>query len=402
MSDFPTFDDLFRAGRDEALIRQGKLTREVIEREGTDANILNALSATAAEQVIDQLVDVEAGLFLDSAEGQALDRIVFDRYGLVRKSASPALGSVAFSVSTPTVAAFIIPSGTLLASTDGIQYITTQQVQFPINTLGPVLVPIRSVLAGKAQQAAVGTIISIINSISGAPNSLVVTNTVATSGADDDESDDSLRARARAFFTTARRGTIAAIEAGALAVQGVRTATAFEVIDALGRPARFVLLVVSDPYTDALAKLAVIPPTYDAQSKQLALAVFNGLSDVRPAGIFVQVEVAQVVLQPIQLVLTFQAGADADATAEEARSIVVSYVNSLSPGAPFIRQNAVNALRTIGGLFITGNEVASPPGNVTTRPLQVLRTSLSLVVAISSQTGTPLALTSNPDAFTEV
>lgn len=400
MADFPSFDDLFRAGRDEALIRQGKLTREVIEREGSDANILNALSAAAGEQVIDQLTDTESGLFLDSAEDEALDRLVFDRYGLVRKSASPALGSVSFSVSTATTAAFTIPAGTLLASLDGIQYATTQSVLFPLNSVGPVLAPISSVLAGKSQQAAANTITSLISSITGAPSSLVVTNTIATAGADDDELDDSLRDRARQFFITARRGTIAAIETGALAVQGVRTAKAFEVNDALGRPARFVLLVVSDAFTDALANLSATPPTYAAQSKQLALAVFNGLSDVRPAGIFVQVVVAQVILQPIQLALTFQAGVDADATAEEARSLVTSYINSLQPGVSLTRANIVNAIRSVSGLFITGNEVASPAGDVAVRPLQVLRTSLSLVVASASQVGSPLSLTSNPDAFT--
>jgi len=45
MGDFPNFQDLFRVGRDEALVRNGKLTKASIEREGGDANILNAAAA---------------------------------------------------------------------------------------------------------------------------------------------------------------------------------------------------------------------------------------------------------------------------------------------------------------------------------------------------------------------
>lgn len=399
MADFPTYNDLFRAARDEVLIRQGKLTREIVEREGTDANILTALASAAGEQVVNQLADVASGLYLDSAKEEALDRLVFDRYGIVRKSASPALGSVDFTTSVVTVAAFTIPAGTLLSTADGIQFVTSDAALFPLGSAGPVVVAVRSVLAGKSQQAAINKITSIIGTIPNAPGNLSVNNSKATSGADDDESDDSLRSRARAFFVTARRGTIAAIEAAALGISGVRTAKAIEVLDGLGRPARFVLLVVADAFTDQLAKLDTIPPSYDLQSKQLAVSVFSGLSDIRPAGIFIQVEVASVILQPVTLALTFQAGVGADRVALEARATVVNAINALKPGATMVRTALVEALRIVPGLVITGGEIASPAGDVTAKPLQVLRSTLALVTAASSQTGTPLALSSNPDAF---
>jgi hypothetical protein len=242
-------------------------------------------------------------------------------------------------------------------------------------------VPIRSVLAGIAQQAAVGTLTAIVGAIPGAPSGLVVTNSLATAAADDDEADESLRGRARAFWTTVRRGTLGAIQAGALGVPGVRTAEVFETLDATGRPARMCQLVVSDAFTDALVNLDVVPATYQTQAQTLASAVFAGLSDVRAGGIYIDVQVAQVVLQAVRLALSFNAGVDTDAVAQEARSVVVGLVNEKPPGSNFARSAIVDGLRTVPGLYITGDEVLSPAGDVIAQPLQAIRTSLALVTA---------------------
>jgi hypothetical protein len=260
-------------------------------------------------------------------------------------------------------------------------------------------VPVRSNLAGADQQAEIGTITSITSTIVGAPTDLVVTNSVATGGADDEEEDESLRDRARRFFLTAEKGTLAALETGALAVPGVTKASAIEVLDALGRPSRWVQLIVADRFSEALTDLGASDPAYDAQSQQLAQAVFFALSDTRGGGIFVQVIVAQVILQSVQLQLTFVAGVDADVVALEARAQVVNYMNSLQPGASFVVDDAINVLRPLTGLVITENEIVSPAGDVLPKATQVLRTNLALVTATAIQSSQPVALTTNPDAF---
>jgi hypothetical protein len=381
VADFVNFTDLFRAARDEVLAREGRLTRAVVERPGTDANLLLAGGAGAADEVLKQLFEVEAGVFLDTAVGQALDRWVFDRYGLLRKPASAAIGEVSFTTTAANPIAFAIPANTLLSTASGIQFVTTAGASFPFGSIGPIVVPVRSVLAGVDQQAAPNTITNLVSQITNQPTDLAVTNPLATAGADDDESDDSLRARARAFFTTARRGTIAAIEQGALAVPGVRTAQAFEVLDPFARPNRLVQLVVSDAFTDSLVGVSPVPTSYATQSQAFAATVFAGLSDVRAAGIFVDVIVAQVILLPITLHLTFNSGADPNETTSEAKAVAVNYTNGLAPGASFIVDDLIDQLRAIPGLFITGNEVASPNGDVVPMTLQALRTSLSIVTA---------------------
>lgn len=399
MPDFPKFGELFRVGRDEALVRNAKISREMVEREGTDANILVASSAAMADEVSGQLTDLDAALFLDSAVGQVLDRLVFDRYGMTRKPAAAAIGSANFYTATAAPATFSIPLNTLLQTASGVQYLTSESAVYPAGSAGPVVVAVRSAKAGADQAAKIGTITSIAGQISGSPANLTVRNTLATTGADDAEQDDALRARARNFFVTARRGTMKALEAAALNVPGVRQAVAFEYIDGFGRPTRSVQLVVTDAFTEQFADYSTVPPLYQAQSQAISANVVQALADVRPAGTYVRVYVANVILQPMQLTLAFTAGANVNDSALAARAAVVAYVNGLEPGATLSASAMLSKLQNVAGLAFTGGELLSPVGDVVPQPLQVIRASLALVSAVAAQTDQPIVTGSNPDSY---
>lgn len=379
MADFPTFRDLFRVARDEVLARNSLLTRVIVEREGSDANALTAAGVSTGDATIGQLIRVDAALHLDSAKGEDLDRLVFDRYGLLRKPAVAASGTVQFTLPAPAASGFSIPAGTRLSTSDNIVFTTLTQVTFPSGSSGPISVNVQSVLAGLSQQAQKSTITSILSTIPGAAPSLAVTNALATVGAADKESDSSLRNRAKKFYTTAARGTLAAIQAGALAVLGVETATAFEVLDENGGGARLVEVVVADQFTEQLVDATVTPVAYQTQANTLANTVLAGLVDVRAAGIQVAVIVGVVQLIGVTLALRFKAGADVDATTAAAKAAIVNYTNSLAPGASFIVDDAQKALQTVPGLFVTGGEIVSPSGDVIPTALQVIRTSFGLV-----------------------
>lgn len=400
MPDLPRFTDYFAIARGELLSRQALITRDVVDRDGTDANVLVAAMAAMAEEVTAQLAFVAAGLFLDSAKDQQLDRLLFDRFGLARKSASGSQGSVIFSLPAPAAGGFVIPDSTTLQALDGNQFLTVGNQLFLSGTTS-LVVPVRSSLAGSGQAEKPAQITAIIGQITNAPAGLSVNNTLATFGASDDETNEDYRQRGRNFFISARRGTKAAIEAGALSVPGVVRASATEVLDALGRPARLVLLAIADQYTDQFASFTVVPPAYQVQSQQFAAAVFAGLDDYRAAGIYVQVIVAQTILQAITLALTFAAGADVDYTATLAKAAVVNYVNSLAPGFPFVPGDLQKIIAGVPGLIISGNEIQSPPGVVQPKPLQVLRSSLGLVLAAAAQgLSQPVLVGTSPDLYT--
>ena len=376
--DRPTYSDLFQVARNQLLIANPRLT--AVDREGSDANALVASIAAVGDEVSQQVAYVAAASFLDTADGTALDRLVFDRYGLVRKPAAAALGTVQFTSAAGAASTFGIPENTLLTTSDGVQFQTTEPVTFPINSNGPISAPVRSVLAGATQQVRAGTIVAVVSPIGGAPADLAVTNALATSGAADPETDNELRERARRFFTTVQRGTLAAIEQAARNVPGVRYATAFEDVDQFGAQSGYVSLVVTDQYTDTLATLSVVPPAYQAQSQVLAQQVALAVDQARAAGIYVATLVAQVVLQPVTLRLRVKAGFDSAAVTLQARAVCVQVVNALPPGAVLTVAALESALANVQGLYFVGDEVIVPAATIAPTPLQVLRTNLQLVV----------------------
>lgn len=409
--DFPQFQDIFAIGAGEILSLNGNLTVESVNRDGSDINVDVAAAAAIGDECIGQLTNVAAANFLDSASGVRLDRLLYDRYGLLRKPAAPGIGSVQFQVlqggapvANPT--AFAIPINTVVQTINGTQFITTATEVYPLGALGPITVAVQSVLAGAAQQAAIGTITNLVSPIPNgpvSPSSIVINNPLATAGAADEETDPQFRARGRAFFTTARRGTLDAIVQGALAVPGVQSAEAFDLTGATGSPDRYVQLVITDAYTDSLAVLSTVPPAYQAQSQVLSLTVFNALANVRSGGIYVQVTVAQAIMQPALLALSFNASANTlpggvDGVAQRARAAVVMYTNALPPGATWARAAAQKAVAAVPGLQVTGNEIASPVGDVVPTPLQVIKTSMAIVLASALGVGVVLNANLNPDA----
>lgn len=390
---------MFRVARDELLARNSRLRRDAAERDGSDVNIILNTMAGVADEVVLHLTRMCAGQFLDSASGQYLRRLVFDRYGMSAKGASASVGTVQFSTTVLTTVQFGIPAGTKLQTQDGRQFTTTSDATFPASSLGPVSVAVRSLNAGLSQQAKAGTITSILSTVVGAPSTFRVNNPLATSGGADAEEDDDLVARAKAFWSTAQKGTLSAVREAALAVSGVKRATSFEGLDTLGRPNKHVQLVISDSFTDALVSHDVVPAAYATQSQMLADLVFQSLDDVRPAGTFVDVVVAQVVLQSVQLSLSFNTSANVDTTALAARAAVVNYVNGLSPGTALTVDGILTVLRSIQGLVVTGSEVVSPAGTITPERLQVFRTLLNMVSTVSTNPNRAIQSSLNPDSL---
>lgn len=392
MADLPSFDRLFRLARNEILSRQPALSLDIVERPGSDANILVAAATAVADEVIGQLGNIAQGLYISSAEREQLDTLLGDRYGLGRKVAGSAVGTVQFTTTAPA-SAFVIPKNTELISTTGVRFQTVQAVTFPAGT-GPVSVQVRSTLSGADQQCKAGTITTIGAPIPSQPNDLAVTNVLATAGATDVESDESYRERGRAFFTTASKGTLDAIRQGGLATPGVLFATAFESVNDQGLPAPQVQLVVTDQFTESLLSLSTgpLPSSYVTQSNQLAQLVYQTLQAYRAGGIYVNVVVGKVVVQAVTLSLSFYAGVDIDAVTTQARAACVNYINNLSPGQTLDPAALGQLITNIRGLT-PASVVVTPNGPVVPKPVQVLRTSLPLVNAVNGLLGFPIGQT---------
>jgi len=379
VADLPTFDDLFRIGKLEALSRNRKLSASEFDRKGSDLNILTALSAAMADECVGQLANLWAASFAGTARGAALDRKITDIYpDLTRKQASPSVGYVTFSFTSGTT--FTIPDGTRLTTEDGIQFIVVGDAAVA-STESTKRVPIRSSQAGSGQKAGVGKINSIMDQITSAPANISVSNTAATFGGEDREEDSDYLVRFRLHYLAARRATKGAIQAAVLGVPGVVKCTVIENLDALGRPIGYVKAVVADSYTEQFANTAVLPVTYQVQEAALSSQIHSVLEEWRAAGVGVVVEVAKVVMQPIRVSLTYLAGVDEDSIRARVLALLIQYVNNLPPGTVLRLQAIKDTIAQVPGLYITGSEVISPIGDVVPEVNEVLRTSSSFVRA---------------------
>jgi len=398
--DLPREDTLFRIGAAEVLDTNTDLALTAVTRDGSDSNNMIAGGAAMGSEVVAQLASVVEGNFLDTAIGIKLDKLAWDRYGILRKPAGPSFVDVQFSTVAAAPTAFNIPAGTSLSSSDGKQFITVDDIAYPLGSVGPITVQARSQLAGANQRVGIGKITSIVSQIAGQPADLTVTNAAASAGGADRERDDDFRARIRKFWRAFRGGVKAAVEFAALSVPGVVKATAFEGVDSVGRQNRITGLVVTDQFTDALVKQGVDVPTYDTQSQAFARTVFNGLDEWRAMGISVDVFVAQVILVPVTLRLRFRAGANTQLATLMARAVVVDVCNSLRPGDTFDPAAVVARLRAVPGLDVVGDEIENPAGIVIPVSIyQVLRTTMALV-QVSTLASTPIAeITSSLSTF---
>lgn len=376
MADLPNFQDLFRIGRDEALSRNDRLTLEEIERKGSDLNNLIAASAAMSDDVMGQLAQLKAEVFAGTARFDALDRLILDRYpGLVRKQASPSFGYVTFSFSPAVAAAFSIPDGTQLSTADGVQFITVGAATVAIGATSAE-VPIRSVLAGAQQKAKPGAINSLLAQIVGAPASgTTVSNTAATFGGEDRESDSDYVTRSRTYFLSQRRATKPAIEQAVLTIPGIVKCNVFENLDTLGRPIGYVQIVVADSYTEQFVTASTLPASYAAQRANLSVQITTTLEDWRAAGVGVQVVFGTVVLQSVRVALAYLPGVDQEAVKTVVLAKIIQHINGLKPGETLELDTLRQLAQTTSGVYTTGNEIVTPTGNVVPRPGEVLRTS---------------------------
>jgi hypothetical protein len=204
---------------------------------------------------------------------------------------------------------------------------------------------------------------------------MTVSNTAATFGGEDRESDTDYVTRSRTYFLSQRRATKSAIEQAVLSIPGVRKCTVFENLDTLGRPIGYVQIVVADSYTEQFVTASTLPATYATQLANLAVQIETVLEDWRSAGVGVQVVFATVVLQSIRVSLAYLPGVDQESVKTVVLARIIQHVNGLKPGEALNISELRNLAQTTSGVYATGNEIVTPTGNVMPRPGEVLRTS---------------------------
>lgn len=371
--DTPTRSEFFDIGAAEIRARSDarppgfRVNPEMVFVEGTDLNIVNAAASAMAEEVMRQVVLRASALMLDNARGEDLDRLVADRFSptIARKTASPSIGEVVVTRVSGALPAVSLPAGTRIRTSGGVEVETTVLASVPLGSNGPVTIPAQARTAGITGNVAAGTLTQWVDTPS--DPQLLVTNPEPFAGGDATESDARLRARARNFFLTARRGTIAAIEFGALTVAGVRLATAVEEVDALGHPTGRVALYIADLLGQGNAALVA--------------AVRSALVEYRAAGVYVDVIGAVPTFVSIRYRLRFAAGVDSTRAFALVRNATLAAVNALRPNATLDVSLLFAAARSVPGVIVLDDAIQEPIGDLVPAPGQAIRTRADLVTA---------------------
>lgn len=171
---------------------------------------------------------------VDTAEGVALDYAVKRGSGITRIPPAKSTGDNAAELTvTPGKT---VTAGLIVATTGGVEFMTTTGGTDSGNT-GFLTVSVEAVEAGPSGNVPPGTITVLKTAIAGITG---VTNTIATTGGRDAETDAQLRDRHYSSLSSGGKGTIDAIRAELLNVSGVREAFVTEnnlaVNDGAGRP----------------------------------------------------------------------------------------------------------------------------------------------------------------------
>lgn len=306
----PSFEDLVAQGQAELLARRPELIVY-------DGSIVQAdLHASAAMADANERMSALRfrNTFLDGARGDDLTVLVNDRYNLQRQEATSAVVGVEFTRLT-TATAGVIPTGTQVATEFGpdgsrVVYTTDADISVSIGQAGPFSVNATASTPGVAGNVAVGKVIKIVDSLF---DTFTVTNPAMAAGGNAEEGDDALRARARVFFQTLRRGTLAALEFGALTVPSVRISKA------------------SEEALTGLVTLAVSDET-GASNAQMVSDVEAIIDEWRCAGVIVNVIGGVALIVDITVQVRARLGFDVSAIASDLAAAATARINRLKVG----------------------------------------------------------------------
>jgi hypothetical protein len=359
MSLFLTRSEAFSVGRRAMASRPGiKINPAVIDIPGSDLNVVTGMFSVIGEEVSSRGAAAMRGLFAELARGSQLDKVIYDRSGLLRFSDQEATVDLVLArplPGAPTPGTY--SSGSVVQTPDGVQFGLMADAVFG-NFDTTKLVSAQALVAGSegnvpAYDPVLGLGISVFSTAPFDPT-LTVQNPKSAAGGTPAETDIQFLGRYRSYFPTLSKGVLGAIEYGAQQVPGVAVATATEVVNPFnGFPAEIVQLVIGDLNGNA--------------SGTMITAVSDSLLKYRAAGITVVVLGGTVFYQGIQWHPTFLAGYNESLIRDRLRAVFVAVSQFLPPGPErggLLTSSLISAAKRIPGLVVTDASLVYPLGDV--------------------------------------
>ena len=385
-----TIQELQEACVAEVLSRTTKITDD------SEGSILDAISGAVAFTVSEIqriLLDRFNATFFDTANGPAttggvgttddLRNLAVDHFGddFERPGALKSNVVMTFSRSSAAAGACLIPTGTIIKTTkdaDGeeIRFETTDDATLTSGGGSDLTVDVSAdaVVGGSAGNVGAGTIEVIESALT--DSTVVCTNASAAIDGNDTYQDAAYREYIKNTLATFRQAIATSIEAAALTIPGIVSATALEVESpvALFDPATqqidpSVIVSASGPrlvrwFYLPHAKLYIADATGAPSDAQVGL-VADAIGPVKAFGVYVEILKATGQALNWSLVVTLDAGGAhyADFQAGDftiVESWMAAYINAFAIGDGFDAAAALTAVKETWGIVAIGGDTDGP------------------------------------------
>lgn len=300
----------------------GSVTRTLVESIGAEISTL-----------YEQMENAYNAGFVDTAEGKALDLVV-SILGVARKSPQYATGSVTFSRRTANKDV-TIPRGTRL-STRSSDLSKVKLFETTITTHLPrgqnsVEIPVKALIPGEEGVADFETITDLESPIIGVDK---VLNKKPTTIGSERETDEELRARAKATVLSAGKATVETIRNAVLGIPGVRSVAVIDMPE--GVPGEIDVIIDGLDLTDKTSH------TY--------MNVVETIEKCRPIGILVNIKSTTLVRVNIDLFVklkeTIRTDEETENVIKEITELITDYLSSLKTGDQILRNRIISSVLT--------------------------------------------------------
>lgn len=365
MTALPTVDDLQQTAQNAIQSRRESLT------DFETGSVLDAVTysgAILAQELQAFAVQLFSQLFFSTENREALNALVTDRFGgnLEPQGATPAIGTLTISRGSAG-APVLIPAGTVCAPSSAAELTFTTTEDRLLSDL-EIDCPATCTVTGTSGNVVAGQ----INTLVGTPPvpGLTVTNAERFAGGAEAETLVQLRARIQVYYQNLSRGVAAALQLGALSVDGVRVAVVDEAHIA-PEDGGYVELLVGD--------------TEGYSNTELVAAVQAILVDWRAAGVLVVVTGVSRLELGVQLALTLTSEAALGRVADDVRAALEAYGKTLAAGQTIylsqLERVAINVSPyERGGLILDADAVLTLEGDLLEGDLPVARARVPRLV----------------------
>jgi uncharacterized phage protein gp47/JayE len=339
----PSFDELHDLGKAEAIAKRPRLGI----RAGDISDILISAAAAMADRLVGWFAERIAASFLDGAVGDDLTTLAADRYGIQRRAALKSTGQITVTRANADASLRTLAIGTVVATARDsrgaeVRFLTTSAASWAISTNGDRTVNVEAEIAGVEGTLADEDLITRMISSPPAGGTYTITSSTQPAGGSDEESDSDLRDRVKRYPSTLRRGTLYALEYGALSTPNAGVSKANAVQDTSG----LVTVYISDASgASSGSTQAVDPDLIDdgLMTTRVAIELLNWAC----AGSLVNVTGGTLETVNIEVAVTVRLGVDVNQLISDIESAIEARVNRLTIGDTLYKSDIINAAKAV-------------------------------------------------------